>query len=79
MGLCVSAMLFDIGAHIWYDCQLHSKQQINESSQYNQIMPINKTSKVKDNIKPESLAPERCGVCNNFKLQHANGTEEVYI
>lgn len=31
------------------------------------------------NIKPESSARERWNVCNNFKLEHTNGTKEVYI
>lgn len=42
-------------------------------------MPINKTSKVKDNIKFESSVPERWGVCNNFNLEHTIGTKEEYI
>ncbi len=42
-------------------------------------MAINKTSELKENVRPESSASECASVCNNFKLEHTNGSKEVYI
>lgn len=49
---------FDSGADICHGVSLALKAA-RQRTQYNLIMPINKTSKVKDNIKPESSVPGR--------------------